>query len=168
MSQFTIDIIENLTTFPRIGELSDPTANLDAEFLKNFQNPPVVITQEKNYILSELVIGKEHELDDPIQITLVQIHRGARRVSLIEEPREIWERNVKRYYDYNIYQNSHILQFTNEAITMRVKPKIIGYMDDAIYEGSTLVIFPAYSVPSNYIEKLNPFQEQTSLILSFQ
>lgn len=127
----------------------------------------VTSKKDRNFNLEEVDFGTKITLDhnEPTPIALIQLQKGIKKESFIQEPRDLWENFVKRYYDYNIYRHSRILQFTQESIQMRAKPKIIGYLDDTIYENKKLVIFPENSVPYSYLDKLQQFADRFNFFI---
>ncbi len=127
----------------------------------------VTSKKERNFNLEEVDFGSNISLNqnEPAPIALIQLQKGIKRESFIQEPRDLWEKSVNRYYDYNIYRHSRILQFTNESIQMRAKPKIIGYLDDTIYENKKLVIFPENTVPYSYLDKLQQFADRFNFFI---
>ena len=127
----------------------------------------VTSKKDRNFNLEEVDFGTNITLDhnEPTPIALIQLQKGIKKESFIQEPRDLWEKFVKRYYDYNIYRHSRILQFTKESIQMRAKPKIIGYLDDTIYENKKLVIFPENTVPYSYLDKLQQFADRFNFFI---
>ena len=51
----------------------------------------------RNFELEELTIGKNQELGEAISVALIQQLRGSKRMSLIEENKDIFFRGVERY-----------------------------------------------------------------------
>jgi predicted amidohydrolase len=64
-----------------------------------------------------------------------------------------------------MFQEYHIIQFTPESIQLRAKPKIIGFLDDAIYEKCKLIIFPELSMPESYLTKLQEFADRFNIFI---
>ncbi|QEE15083.1 HEAT repeat domain-containing protein [Promethearchaeum syntrophicum] len=158
----SVKAIESLiSTVDDIVSDSEPTLN----------DSPITIRitskKERNFNLEEVDFGTSISLDHnkPTPIALIQLQKGIKRESYVQEPRDLWEKSVQRYYDYNIYRHSRILQFTKESIQMRAKPKIIGYLDDMIYESKKLVIFPENSVPYSYLDKLQQFADRFNFFI---
>ncbi len=158
----SVKAIESLisTVDDIIGD-TEPTLNDSSITIR------VTSKKQRNFNLEEVDFGSNILLDykKPAPIALIQLQKGIRRESFIEDPRDLWEKYVKRYFDYNIYRHSRILQFTKESIQMRAKPKIIGYLDDIIYEDKKLVIFPENTVPYSYLDKLQQFSDRFNFFI---
>ncbi len=158
----SVKIIEEL-----ISSVDDVISNNKPAISDNSVTIRVTSKKERNFNLEEVDFGSNITLDqnEPAPIALIQLQKGIKKESFIEDSRDLWEKSVKRYYDYNIYRHSRILQFTKESIQMRAKPKIIGYLDDAIYESKKLVIFPENTVPYSYLDKLQQFADRFNFFI---
>ena len=158
----SVKVIEELIS--SVDDISN-----DIEPSRNDSSVTIRVTsrKDKNFSLEEVDFGSNISLDqnEPAPIALIQLQKGIKKESFIENPRDLWEKSVKRYYDYNIYRHSRILQFTKESIQMRAKPKIIGYLDDIIYEDKKLVIFPEGTVPYSYLDKLQQFADRFNFFI---
>ncbi len=163
-----IDILESLseknTNISSASDMDSKTSKILNDMLET-EEDMIDYAKENNFDLSEKEFAFEINLGKKIQVSLIQLHKGVRKLKLTEDKRSLWERNVKRYYDFNLFKYDQILKITHEAEIMRVKPKIIGFMDDAIYEGSTLVIFPELSIPETYLEKLQGYADRFDLFI---
>lgn len=163
--QKTISKIESLTLQTgQVSEISDSIFFKEQEellqkYTTSQDTQKFVIEEMKLEVDQNLFAGKE------VKIGLVQYLKGSERKNLIEPERNIWERYIQRYYDYEIYQKTHILQFTQESIQLRAKPKIIGYLDDCIYEQNKLIIFPELSIPESYLTKLQEFADRFNIFI---
>ncbi|MHA1720606.1 MAG: HEAT repeat domain-containing protein, partial [Promethearchaeota archaeon] len=158
----SVNIIEGLIT-----KTDSITNNIEPIMEDSSITIRVTTKKKRNFNLEEVDFGSEISLGDnkTVPIALIQLQKGIKRESYIEETRDLWEKYIKRYYDYNIYRHSRILQFTNESIQMRAKPKIIGYLDDTIYENIKLVIFPENTVPYSYLDKLQQFADRFNFFI---
>jgi HEAT repeat protein len=157
----TVNVIEDLTVMPA----TNGAAPMEFEIFKEEEDliqRQLSRPEDRKFILEDLKIGADlpplH--GQTIHFGLIQYLQGAKRQSYIEDNRDLWEKWVQRYYDYEIYRETRILQFTKESIQLRAKPKIIGYLDDAIYEGCNVVIFPESSMPESYLPKLQQFADR--------
>ncbi len=158
----SVKVIESL-----ISSVDDISSDIEPAMNDSSVTIRISSKKERNFNLEEVDFGTKIKLDqnEPAPIALIQLQKGIKRESFIEEPRDLWEKYIKRYYDYNIYRHSRILQFTNESIQMRAKPKIIGYLDDTIYENQKLVIFPENTVPYSYLDKLQQFADRFNFFI---
>ena len=57
-----------------------------------------------NFNLEEVDFGSNISLNqnEPAPIALIQLQKGIKRESFIQEPSDLWEKSVNRYYDYNL------------------------------------------------------------------
>ncbi|MHA2001694.1 MAG: HEAT repeat domain-containing protein [Promethearchaeota archaeon] len=167
--EFTINKIESLNlssqNTPIINGFGDGSLFKEEEEL--IQRAATQQKEKKNFIIEEISLTADPFMfaGEEVQIGLIQYLKGSPRLNLIEDPRDIWERTIQRYYDYEVFRKSHLIQFTKEAIQMRAKPKIIGYLDDLIYENCKLVIFPECSMPESYLPKLQQFSTRFNVFI---
>lgn len=163
--EMTLHSIEDLVITPTAVDIEPTYYDQDDEILQR----KMKITQEskKNFILEEITLDTDMSMyhGKSVKFALVQYLKGSPRQSMIEDPRTIWERYIKRYYDFELFRRNRILQFTKESIQMRSKPKVIGYLDDAIYEGNNLIIFPESSMPESYLFKLQQFADRFNIFI---
>ncbi|MHA1610937.1 MAG: HEAT repeat domain-containing protein [Promethearchaeota archaeon] len=164
--EFTLHSIEDLIVTPTsINEIDTNMYKEDDEILQRRMK----ITQEtkRNFILEEVHYDTDVSVyaGKNVKFSLIQYLKGSPRKSMVDEPRSIWDRHIKRYYDFELFRRNRILQFTKESIQMRSKPKVIGYLDDAIYEGNNLVIFPETSMPESYLFKLQQFADRFNIFI---
>jgi HEAT repeat protein len=143
-----------------------PNSSLSSKNMYTNISPIQGLTAQKpNFIIEELEIGKNLVATDKIQIALIQMLNGAKRTSLIEPNRDVITRYIDRYYDYDTYRNQHILKLKKEAIQFAIKSKIIGFLDDALYENANFCIFPELLIPYSYMDKLKEFANRYNLII---
>jgi len=164
----TINVIEELTVVPSMMQFAQTkSTSLLLREEEALIHRHVTTTDSRNFSVEEVNFDASPTLfaGQEISIGLVQYMKGSNRKSLIESERDIMERHVKRYYNYEIYRENRILQFTKESIQMRAKPKIIGYLDDSIYDGHKLIIFPESSMPENYLPKLQEFANRFNIFI---
>ncbi|TFH28478.1 MAG: hypothetical protein E4G98_05335, partial [Promethearchaeota archaeon] len=163
--EFTLHSIEDLIMTPSSPEIETNIYREDDEILQRRMK----ITQEtkRNFILEEVNFNTDMSAysGKKVKVSLIQYLKGSPRQSIVEDPRSIWERHIKRYYDFELFRRNRILQFTKESIQMRSKPKVIGYLDDAIYEGNNLIIFPETSMPESYLSKLQQFADRFNIFI---
>ncbi|MCK5342995.1 MAG: HEAT repeat domain-containing protein, partial [Candidatus Heimdallarchaeota archaeon] len=164
----TINVIEELTEIPSMMQFAQKKSTSlllrEEEILIRRHATP---SDSRNFSLEEVTFDASTTLFAGQELTfgLVQYMKGSSRKSLIESERDMWERHVKRYYNYEIYRENRVLQFTKESIQMRAKPKIIGYLDDSIYDGHKLIIFPECSIPESYLPKLQEFANRFNIFI---
>ncbi len=163
--EMTLHSIEDLIITPMSDEIDVNLYKEDDEILQRRMK----ITQEtkRNFILEEVRYDTDVSVyaGKKIKCSLIQYLKGSPRQSMIEDSRSIWDRHIKRYYDFELFRRNRILQFTKESIQMRSKPKVIGYLDDAIYEGNNLIIFPETSMPESYLFKLQQFADRFNIFI---
>lgn len=163
--EFTLRSIEDLVVTPTSVEIEPTYREEDDEILQRRMK----MTQEskRNFLLEEITLDADLTMysGKTVNFALVQYLKGSPRMSLIEDDRTIWERHIQRYYNYDLFRRNHILQFTKESIQMRSKPKVIGYLDDAIYEGNHIIIFPETSMPESYLSKLQQFADRFNIFI---
>ena len=163
----TINIIEDLSEIPSLGNLATLEVTDILREEENIIARHVTRQENKKFLLENvpLTIDKQMFAGKEVSIGLIQFLQGAKRESFIENERDLWEKFVKRYYDEEVYKQTRILQFTQESIQFRAKPKIIGFLDDAIYEGCKLIIFPECSMPESYLPKLQQFADRFNIFI---
>ncbi|UYP46691.1 hypothetical protein NEF87_002976 [Candidatus Lokiarchaeum ossiferum] len=163
----TINVIEDLSEIPSMGALAtmDTTDLLREE--ENIIQRHVTREVDRKFLLEDIPLTMDTHLfaGKDLSVGLIQFLQGAKRESFIEDDRDLWEKFVRRYYDEEVYRQTRILQFTQESIQFRAKPKIIGYLDDAIYEGCKLIIFPECSMPESYLPKLQQFADRFNIFI---
>ncbi|MCF2138733.1 MAG: HEAT repeat domain-containing protein [Candidatus Lokiarchaeota archaeon] len=163
--EFTLHSIEDLIVTPTTTDIEPKFREEDDEIIQR----RLKMTQEskRNFILEEVTLDTDLTMfaGKTVNIALIQYLKGSPRQSMIEDNRTIWERHIKRYYNYELFRRNRILQFTKESIQMRSKPKVIGYLDDAIYEGNHLIIFPETSMPESYLTKLQQFADRFNIFI---
>lgn len=163
--QFTISSIENLTMSP--GSNGETKESIFFKEQEELLQRHTTAQDTQKFVLEEVALEVDPTFfaGQTVKIGLVQYLIGSERKSLIEDQRNIWERFVQRYYDYDVYKKSRILQFTQESIQLRAKPKIIGFLDDCIYEQCKLIVFPELSIPESYLPKLQEFADRFSIFI---
>jgi len=164
----TINVIEELTVVPSMMQFAQTkSTSLLLREEEILIHRHVTTTDSKKFSIEEVTFDVSPTLfaGQEVSIGLVQFMKGSNRKSLIEPERELIERHVKRYYNYEIFHESRVLQFTKESIQMRAKPKIIGYLDDSIYDGHKLIIFPESSMPESYLPKLQEFANRFNIFI---
>ncbi|MHA1777480.1 MAG: hypothetical protein DRO88_11130 [Promethearchaeia archaeon] len=163
--EFTLRSIEDLVVSPTTVDIEPVFREEDDEIIQRH----LKMTQEtkRNFILEEITLDSDMTMytGKKVNIALVQYLKGSPRQSMIEDNRTILERHIQRYYNYELFRRNHILQFTKESIQMRSKPKVIGYLDDAIYEGNHVIIFPETSMPESYLSKLQQFADRFNIFI---
>ncbi len=161
----TLDLIEDLSITDSDTEITPENEYLREE--EKIISRNLTRQENKKFIFEQIDLEADLKIYEGknVAIGLVQFLHGARRANLVEQDRDLWERYVSRYYDDEIFHKTRILKYTLESIQMRAKPKIIGYLDDAIYENSKMIIFPETSMPESYLSKLQEFADRFNIFI---
>jgi len=179
-TQDTIDLLEGLATninsdINNVDLTSTQGLEVDTtDMITQMIRPEEELenTREKTFELKKIRFGfptndspLKVDFSENLKIALIQLHKGVKRKSIVEEDWNLWKRGLDRYFNNQLFRQDKIFQFTDESNNMRVKPKIIGFMDDAIYEGANFVILPELSVPNNYLEKMQGYADHFDIFI---
>ena len=147
--------ISNISLKDAAQELTEDLFDIS---LNNVLSPQRESASSPFKIRSEVIADESDDGNSikEMKICLVQMLKGVPRRKITEENRDLYEKMVRRYYDFDKYKQNSIYTLSQPG-KEQIEHKIFGFLEDAVAENANLIVFPEISVPPEMLEDLQEF-----------